>query len=107
MAELTIRPEEIKDALANFVKSYDPGVAARDEVGTVTQAGDGIARIEGLPSTMANELLQFENGTLGLASTSMFVKSVLLFWAITMALKKAHQLVVPVKFFRYQLVMVS
>jgi F-type H+-transporting ATPase subunit alpha len=67
MAELTIRPEEIKDALANFVKSYDPGVAARDEVGTVTQAGDGIARIEGLPSTMANELLQFENGTLGLA----------------------------------------
>ena len=67
MAELTIRPDEIKDALANFVKSYDPGVAARDEVGTVTQAGDGIARIEGLPSTMANELLQFENGTLGLA----------------------------------------
>ncbi|MBI3429045.1 MAG: F0F1 ATP synthase subunit alpha [Actinobacteria bacterium] len=67
MAELQIRPEEIRDALANFVKSYDPGVAARDEVGIVTQAGDGIARIEGLPSTMANELLQFENGTLGLA----------------------------------------
>ncbi|MFM2144754.1 MAG: hypothetical protein RI899_542, partial [Actinomycetota bacterium] len=35
MAELTIRPDEIRDALANFVKSYDPGVAARDEVGTV------------------------------------------------------------------------
>jgi len=67
MAELTIRPEEIRDALANFVKSYDPGAAVRDEVGTVTQAGDGIARVEGLPSTMANELLQFENGTLGLA----------------------------------------
>lgn len=67
MAELQIRPEDIRDALANFAKSYDPGVAARDEIGTVTQAGDGIARIEGLPSTMANELLQFENGTLGLA----------------------------------------
>ena len=67
MAELKIQPNEIRDALANFVKAYDPGVAARDEVGTVTQAGDGIARIEGLPSTMANELLQFENGTLGLA----------------------------------------
>ena len=67
MAELTIRPEEIRDALANFVKSYDPGVAARDEIGTVTEAGDGIARIEGLPSTMTNELLKFENGTLGLA----------------------------------------
>ena len=67
MAELTIRPEEIRDALATFVKSYDPGSASRDEVGTVSQAGDGIARVEGLPSTMANELLQFENGTLGLA----------------------------------------
>ncbi len=67
MAELTIRPEEIRDALANFVKSYDPGIAARDEIGTVTEAGDGIARIEGLPSTMTNELLKFENGTLGLA----------------------------------------
>jgi len=67
MAELTIRPEEIRDALATFVKSYDPGTASRDEVGTVSQAGDVIARVEGLPSTMANELLQFENGTLGLA----------------------------------------
>ena len=67
MAELTIRPEEIRDALAKFVKSYDPGTASRDEVGTVSQAGDGIARVEGLPSTMANELLQFENWTLGLA----------------------------------------
>ncbi|MEN9292360.1 MAG: hypothetical protein RL288_156 [Actinomycetota bacterium] len=67
MAELTIRPEEIRDALTNFVKSYDPGVAARDEIGTVVEAGDGIARVEGLPSTMTNELLKFENGTLGLA----------------------------------------
>ena len=67
MADLKINPEEIQGALANFVKSYDPGVAARDEVGTVSQAGDGIARVEGLPSTMANELLRFENGTLGLA----------------------------------------
>jgi len=67
MADLKINPEEIQGALANFVKSYDPGVAARDEVGTVSQAGDGIARVEGLPSTMANELLQFANGTLGLA----------------------------------------
>jgi len=47
MADLKINPEEIQGALANFVKSYDPGVAARDEVGTVSQAGDGIARVEG------------------------------------------------------------
>jgi len=67
MAELTIRPEEIRDALAKYVEAYNPGTAARDEVGTVTEAGDGIARVEGLPSTMTNELLKFENGTLGLA----------------------------------------
>ena len=66
-AELTIRPEDIRDALAKFVQSYDPGTAARDEIGTVTEAGDGIARVEGLPSTMTNELLKFEDGTLGIA----------------------------------------
>ncbi|GAB7190441.1 F0F1 ATP synthase subunit alpha [Kineococcus sp. NUM-3379] len=67
MAELTIRPEEIRDALDAFVASYDPGTAAREEVGRVTEAGDGIARVEGLPSVMANELLRFQDGTLGLA----------------------------------------
>ncbi|GAA0322360.1 F0F1 ATP synthase subunit alpha [Kineococcus aurantiacus] len=67
MAELTIRPEEIRDALDAFVASYDPGTAAREEVGRVTDAGDGIAHVEGLPSVMANELLRFEDGTLGLA----------------------------------------
>ena len=67
MAELTIRPEEVRDALANFVKSYQPSGAGREEIGIVTEASDGIARVEGLPSTMTNELLKFENGTLGLA----------------------------------------
>lgn len=67
MAELTIRPEEIRDALENFVQSYKPDAASREEVGTVTLAGDGIAKVEGLPSAMANELLKFEDGTLGLA----------------------------------------
>ncbi|NLT53284.1 MAG: F0F1 ATP synthase subunit alpha [Actinomycetales bacterium] len=67
MAELTIRPEEIRDALDAFVRSYEPGTASREEVGRVTEAMDGIARVEGLPSAMANELLRFEDGTLGLA----------------------------------------
>jgi F-type H+-transporting ATPase subunit alpha len=67
MAELTIRPEEIRDALANFVKSYEPGAASRDEIGTVVETADGIARVEGLPSTMTNELLKFDDGTLGIA----------------------------------------
>ncbi|UNO39921.1 F0F1 ATP synthase subunit alpha [Streptomyces sp. MST-110588] len=67
MAELTIRPEEIRDALENFVQAYKPDAASREEVGTVSDAGDGIAHVEGLPSAMANELLEFEDGTLGLA----------------------------------------
>ena len=67
MAELTIRPEEIRDALAQFVQEYEPEGAAREEIGTVIECGDGIARVEGLPSAMANELLEFENGVRGLA----------------------------------------
>jgi F-type H+-transporting ATPase subunit alpha len=67
MAELTIRPDEIRDALAQFVEEYEPAGAAREEVGTVVEAGDGIARVEGLPSAMANELLEFENGVRGIA----------------------------------------
>jgi len=67
MAELTIRPEEIRDALAQFVEEYEPAGVAREEVGTVVEAGDGIARVEGLPSAMANELLEFENGIRGIA----------------------------------------
>jgi F-type H+-transporting ATPase subunit alpha len=67
MAELTIRPEEIRDALDRFVQNYTPGASSREEVGTVVTSGDGIARVEGLPSAMANELLEFENGTVGIA----------------------------------------
>jgi len=67
MAELTIRPEEIRDALAHFVQEYEPEGASREEIGTVIECGDGIARVEGLPSAMANELLEFENGVRGLA----------------------------------------
>jgi F-type H+-transporting ATPase subunit alpha len=67
MAELTIRPDEIRDALAEFVEAYQPDAASAEEVGTVAECGDGIARVSGLPSAMANELLEFEDGTRGLA----------------------------------------
>jgi F-type H+-transporting ATPase subunit alpha len=67
MTELSIRPEEIRDALDQFVQSYEPSAASREEVGRVVDAGDGIAHVEGLPSVMTNELLEFEDGTLGLA----------------------------------------
>jgi F-type H+/Na+-transporting ATPase subunit alpha len=67
MAELTIRPDEIRDALASFVQSYEPEAASRQEVGTVADCGDGIAHVEGLPSAMASELLEFPGGIRGLA----------------------------------------
>src|SRR5699024_3690813 len=67
MAELTIKPEEIRAALDSFVNSYEPATSAAEEVGTVTLAADGIAEVEGLPGAMANELLRFEDDTLGLA----------------------------------------
>ncbi len=67
MTELSIRPEEIRDALQRFVSDYKPDTASREEVGLVAEAGDGIARVSGLPSAMANELLEFEDGTLGIA----------------------------------------
>jgi F-type H+-transporting ATPase subunit alpha len=66
MAELTISADEIRSALEGFVSSYSPE-ASREEVGVVAETGDGIARVEGLPSAMTNELLEFEGGTLGLA----------------------------------------
>jgi F-type H+-transporting ATPase subunit alpha len=67
MSELKISPNEIRDALKDFVSSYEPKSAKKQEVGYVTDAADGIAHVEGLPSAMANELLKFADGTIGLA----------------------------------------
>jgi len=67
MAELTISPNEIRDALKDFVSSYKPSAASKKEVGHVIDAADGIAHVEGLPGVMANELIRFQDGTLGLA----------------------------------------
>ena len=66
MTELSIRPDEIRDAIARNVESFTAGTS-REEVGQVTQTGDGIARVEGLHSAMTNELLEFEGGLKGLA----------------------------------------
>ena len=67
MAELTIDPATIRKALDDFVDSYKPSDTPTQEVGHVATAGDGIAHVTGLPGCMANELLTFEDGTLGLA----------------------------------------
>jgi F-type H+-transporting ATPase subunit alpha len=66
MAELTISADEIRTALQRYVSSYTPEIS-REEVGVVSDAGDGIAHVEGLPSAQANELLEFEDGTLGVS----------------------------------------
>ena len=67
MADLSISPDVIRDALKDFVTAYEPTGAAATEVGAVVDAADGIAHVEGLPGVMANELIRFANGTLGLA----------------------------------------
>ena len=67
MTDLGIRPEEIRAALDSYIESFTPVDATAEEVGHVTETADGIAQVEGLPGAMANELLKFEDGTLGLA----------------------------------------
>ncbi|MGH3823219.1 MAG: F0F1 ATP synthase subunit alpha [Pseudonocardiaceae bacterium] len=66
MAELTISSEEIRSAIENYVTSFSTKTS-REEVGIVTYTADGIARVEGLPSAMTSELLEFPGGVLGLA----------------------------------------
>ncbi|NNH70366.1 F0F1 ATP synthase subunit alpha [Nocardia uniformis] len=66
MAELTISPDEIRSAIESYTQSYTPETSI-EEVGVVTDTGDGIAHISGLPSAMANELLEFPGGVLGVA----------------------------------------
>ncbi len=64
--ELNIDPQRIAEALRRNVESWTPTVE-REVVGRVVEAGDGIARVKGLPRAMANELLEFPGGVLGLA----------------------------------------
>jgi F-type H+-transporting ATPase subunit alpha len=66
MTELTISANEITDALRTHVTEFTPVVGA-EQVGRVVEVGDGIARVSGLPSAKVNELLEFEDGTVGLA----------------------------------------
>jgi F-type H+-transporting ATPase subunit alpha len=66
MAELTISSDEIRSAIASYVSSLE-SETSREEVGTVSDTGDGIAHVEGLPSAMTNELLEFDGGVLGVA----------------------------------------
>jgi len=66
MAELTIDANEITEALRRHVTEYTPSIGA-EQIGRIVEVGDGIARVTGLPGAAVNELLEFEDGTLGLA----------------------------------------
>jgi F-type H+/Na+-transporting ATPase subunit alpha len=66
MAELSINADEITAALQRHVTDYTPEVST-EQVGRIVEVGDGIARVSGLPNAAVNELLEFEDGTLGLA----------------------------------------
>ena len=66
MAELTISSDEIRSAIASYTQDVG-SQAAREEIGTVTDTGDGIAHVAGLPGAMANELLEFPGGIRGVA----------------------------------------
>lgn len=66
MAELTISADDIQSAIEEYVGSFTSDTS-REEVGTVVDAGDGIAHVEGLPSVMTQELLEFPGGVLGVA----------------------------------------
>ncbi|MCU1527245.1 MAG: synthase subunit alpha [Frondihabitans sp.] len=67
MSDIKISPDEIRDALKDFVSAYEPSQTSTTEVGHVIDAADGIAHVDGLPGVMANELIRFADGTLGLA----------------------------------------
>lgn len=63
---ISIRPDEISSIIRQQIESYDQEVQVSN-VGTVLKVGDGIARIYGLEKAMAGELLEFEDGTVGMA----------------------------------------
>ena len=64
--DISIRPDEISSIIQQQIEQYDQNVKV-DNVGTVLQVGDGIARIYGLEKAMAGELLEFEDGSIGIA----------------------------------------
>ncbi|EGL81794.1 ATP synthase subunit alpha [Caldalkalibacillus thermarum TA2.A1] len=66
MNEMSIRPEEISALIKKQIENYEADLEVV-EVGTVIQVGDGIARVHGLEKVMAGELLEFENGVMGMA----------------------------------------
>ena len=68
MAEPTIKADDIRRALDSYIQDFTVSSSTGEEIGYVTNSGDGIAHVVGLPSAMANELLEFANGVRGIAT---------------------------------------
>ena len=68
MAEPTIKADDIRRALDSYIQDFAVSSATGEEIGYVSNSGDGIAHVVGLPSAMANELLEFSNGVRGIAT---------------------------------------
>src|SRR3954470_5905894 len=66
MSDITLNADEIASVLRKRLEGFSTSLEA-NQIGTITEVGDGIARVSGLPNTSVNELLEFEGGTLGLA----------------------------------------
>src|SRR6266567_2981025 len=88
MADLTINADDIAAALRKGLEGYSPRLETQ-QVGRIIEVGDGIARISGLPQAFVNELLEFEGGTLGLASTLTRSPSAPSSWATRATSRKA------------------
>ena len=63
---MQLKPEEISKVIRSQIKYYENAIR-QDETGTVLMVGDGIARVSGLANCMAGELLEFEDGSFGMA----------------------------------------
>jgi F-type H+-transporting ATPase subunit alpha len=66
MSDLTIDTSQITDAIRRNLAGFEPKISSSN-VGVVAEVGDGIARVSGLPNASVNEMLRFEDGTIGLA----------------------------------------
>ena len=66
MSDLTIDTAQISDAIRRNLAGFEPTISSSN-VGVVAEVGDGIARVSGLPNASVNEMLRFEDGTIGLA----------------------------------------
>ena len=85
---------QITADLKKQIESYQPEMEVAD-VGTVIEAGDGIARVKGLADVRAQELVQFANGVMGIAFNLERRTLASSSWAIILKLKRVWKCALP------------